>query len=115
MASQIITHQSLVIQLQKQIEYPSAGILSKIIFQDQACQYTLFCLAGNSEISEHTSPRNATINVLDGRGVLTLSGEDIVLETGVFVLMSANVPHAVKAEENLTFLLTLSEKVKDSE
>ncbi|HIK05092.1 MAG TPA: cupin domain-containing protein [Trichormus sp. M33_DOE_039] len=114
MTAQIITHQSLVIQLQKQIEYPSTGILSKVIFQDKACQYTLFCLAANSEISEHTSTRNATINVLDGKGTLTLSGEDIALETGVFVLMPANAPHALKAEENLTFLLTLSEKVADS-
>ncbi|MEA5568240.1 cupin domain-containing protein [Anabaena sp. UHCC 0399] len=114
MTSQIITHQSFVTQLQQQIEYPSAGILSKVIFQDKACQYTLFCLAANAEISEHTSTRNATINVLDGRGLLTLSGEKIALEAGVLVLMPANAPHALKAEANLAFLLTLSEKAADS-
>jgi len=48
--------------------------------------------------------------VLEGKGILTLEGQDILLEPGVFVFMPANAPHALKAEENLAFLLTLSEK-----
>jgi quercetin dioxygenase-like cupin family protein len=111
MTNQTIPKKSLITQLREQIEYPRAGVLSKVITQDQACQYTLFCLAATTEISEHTSTRNATVNVLAGRGILTLAGEDIILEPGVFVFMPANAPHALKAEENLAFLLTLSEKV----
>lgn len=94
---------------QKLIEYPSAGVLSKVILQDKCCQYTLFCLAAETEISEHTSTRNASIQVLEGQGTLTLEGEDIVLEPGIFVFMPANAPHALKADKNLAFLLTLSE------
>lgn len=111
MTSKITTNSSFVTQLREQIEYPEAGVISKVLLKDQACQYTLFCLAANTEISEHTSPRNATINVIEGRGLLTLSGQDYVLETGVFVFMPANACHALKSEENLTFLLTFSEKV----
>lgn len=113
MNNQTITNKSLVIQLQEQIEYPRKGIKSQVIFQDTACQYTLFCLATTTEISEHTSTRNATINVLEGRGILNLSGQDITLIPGVFVLIPANAPHALKSEENLAFLLTLSEKNTD--
>lgn len=105
---------SFVTQLREQIEYPSSGILSKVLFKDRACQYTLFCLAANTEISEHTSSRNATVNVIEGRGMLNLSGQDIALEPGVFVFMPANAPHALTAAENLTFLLTLSEKTPES-
>ncbi len=111
MTDQTTKNQSLITTLQEQIEYPRAGVLSKVIIQDQACQYTLFCLAATTEISEHTSTRNAAVNVLEGRGVLTLFGEEITLEPGVFVFMPANAPHALKAAENLAFLLTLSEKV----
>lgn len=113
MTNQTITNKSLIIQLQEQIEYPRAGVKSQVIFQDTACQYTLFCLAATTEISEHTSTRNATINVLEGRGILNLSGQDIPLVPGVFVFMPANAPHALKAEDNLAFLLTLSEKYTD--
>lgn len=69
-----------VTRLQEQIEYPHTGVLSKVLAKDTACQYTLFCLAANTEISEHTSTRNATVNVLEGSGLLTLSGEEIKLE-----------------------------------
>ena len=109
MNSTITNRQSVVLQLQEQIEYPRAGVLSKVLLKDKSCQYTLFCLAAATEISEHTSTRNATVNVIQGRGILTLEGKDITLEPGVFVFMPANAPHALKAEDNLAFLLTLSE------
>ncbi|MBD2432214.1 MULTISPECIES: cupin domain-containing protein [Fischerella] len=111
MTSTTTTNSSFVKQLREEIAFTHTGVVSKLLFQDNACQYTLFCLAANTEISEHTSTRNATINVLEGRGLLTLSGEEIALVPGVFVFMPANSPHALKAEENLAFLLTLSEKV----
>lgn len=59
-------------------------------------------------IAEHTNPRNATVNVIEGQGVLTLEGKEIVLESGVFVFLPATALHAVRAETNLAFLLTLS-------
>lgn len=103
MTSKITTNSSFITQLREQIEYPDAGVFSKVLLKDQACQYTLFCLAANTAISEHTSPRNATVNVIEGRGLLTLLGQDIALEPGIFVFMPANARHALKSEENLTF------------
>ncbi|MBD2244312.1 cupin domain-containing protein [Nostoc sp. FACHB-888] len=114
MTNSITNSPSFVTQLREQIEYPSAGVISKVLLKDNACQYTLFCLAVNTDISEHTSTRNATINVIEGKGLLTLPGENIALKPGIFVFMPANVLHALKAEENMTFLLTLSEKVAES-
>ncbi len=105
----LVSSESSTIQLHDVIDYPKAGVLSKVLFKDKCCQYTLFCLAGGTEISEHSSTRNATINVIEGRGILTLNGSDISLTPGIFVFMPANAPHALKAEENLAFLLTLSD------
>lgn len=109
MTSTNTTVTSLVTSLPAQIEYPKSGVLSKVLLKDKVCQYTLFCLSSNSEISEHTSTRNATVNVIEGKGILTLEGKDIELQPGVFVFMPAHAPHALKAEQNLAFLLTLSE------
>ncbi|BAY12495.1 cupin domain-containing protein [Calothrix sp. NIES-2098] len=114
MSSTITTDQSYIIQLREQIEYPHSGVLSKVLLKDKVCQYTLFCLAANTEISEHTSTRNATIHVIEGRGLLTLSGKNIVLEPGTLVFMPANAPHALQAEDNLAFLLILSEKAAET-
>ncbi|MBD1887067.1 cupin domain-containing protein [Microcoleus vaginatus] len=109
MTTTLLSLQSSAIQLRDTIEYPAAGVLSKILVKDNNCQYSLFCLAAGTEISEHSSARNATVNVIEGKGILTLEGKDIVLEPGVFVFMPDRALHALKAEENLAFILTLSE------
>ncbi|MCD8486934.1 cupin domain-containing protein [Geitlerinema calcuttense] len=101
--------ESLVAQLQDKIEYAETGVLSKVLLKVPGCQYTLFCLAAGTDITEHTSTRNAVVYVLEGQGTLTLEGKEIPLEPGVFIFMPANAPHALKAEANLAFLLTLSE------
>lgn len=111
MTSTINTNASSTIQLREKIEYPSAGVLSKVLIKDNACQYTLFCLAADTAIAEHTSTYNATINVIEGQGILNLEGQEIALQPGIFVFMPAHAPHALKATENLAFLLTLSEKI----
>lgn len=109
MTKTILEMKSSAIEFRDLIEYPEAGILSKVILKDNSCQYTLFCLAAGTEITEHTASRNATIHVLEGQGELTLEGQTIALEAGTFVVMPARAPHALNATENLAFLLILSE------
>ena len=109
MTTTLLPLQSSAIQLREAIEYPAAGVSSKVLIKDNNCQYNLLCLAAGSEVAEHFSPRNATVNVIEGKGILTLEGKDIVLEPGVFVFLPARALHALKAEENLAFVLTLSE------
>jgi nitric oxide dioxygenase len=100
---------SFTVTLEDLIEYPNQGILSKVLLKDNNSQYTLFCLAKGTEIEEHTSTHNAVVTVIEGQGSLTLEDREIALNPGVFVFMPANAPHALQAEENLAFVLTLSE------
>lgn len=106
------SNNSFTATFQDLIEYPTQGILSKVLLKDNNCQYTLFCLAKGTEIEEHTSTRNAVVTVIEGQGTLTLESQEIALNPGVFVFMPANAPHALQAKENLSFLLTLSEHPK---
>lgn len=109
MTSTLQANSCFYFPLKERIEYPADGVLSKVLFKDKNCQYTLFCLAADTSISEHTSTRNAVINVIEGRGTLTLEGQEIQLEPGLFIFMKAYAPHALKAEQDLAFILTLSE------
>lgn len=109
MASTTTASSSFFFPLRERIEYSAEGVLSKILLKDNNCQHTLLCMAAGTNISEHASTRNAVINVIEGRGILILEGEEIQLEPGIFVFMRANAPHALRAEQNLAFLLTLSE------
>ena len=103
------SNNSFTATLQDLIEYPTSGILSKVLLKDNNSQYSLFCLAAGTEIEERTSTRNAFITVVEGTGNLNLEGKDIALAPGVFVFMPANAPHAVQAQDNLGFVLALSE------
>lgn len=105
-----IPNNSFTSTLQDLIEYPTSGIFNKVLLKDNNSQYSLFCLTAETEIKEHSSTRNAFITVVEGRGNLNLEGKDIALTPGVFVFMPANAPHAVQAQENLAFVLALSEK-----
>jgi quercetin dioxygenase-like cupin family protein len=105
-----ISIENTAIHLKDSIEYPQSGIKSKILFEDENCRYTLMSLSFGKAIAEHTNPRNATVNVIEGKGILTIAGKEIILESGVFFFIPANAPHAIQASTELAFLLTLSEQ-----
>ncbi|MEM0979731.1 MAG: cupin domain-containing protein [Cyanobacteria bacterium P01_H01_bin.58] len=108
MSNPLIAPATPFTQLKDHINYPQSGVLSKLIWKSEVCQYSLFCLAAETEISEHTSTRDATVQVLEGKGSLTLNGDSISLEPGQFIFMAANAPHALTAASDLAFVLTLS-------
>lgn len=111
MSATIMSSNTTAIRWADVIEYPQTGVKSKILLEDKNCRYALMSLAAGMDIAEHTNPRNATVNVIEGQGVLTLEGKEIVLESGVFVFLPATALHAVRAVTNLAFLLTLSPAV----
>lgn len=90
------------------MEFPREGVFSKVIAKGEVSNHTLMCLAKNSEISEHTSTREAVITVLRGKGTFVLSGKTIDMEPGTFIFMPKNAPHSLSAQEDLAFLLSLS-------
>jgi quercetin dioxygenase-like cupin family protein len=108
MSTLLVSPTTPAINLHELVDYPAAGVLSKVIWKDERCQYSLFCLAANTDISEHTSTRHATVQVVEGTGTLTLNGEKIALAPGEFIFMEANAPHSLEAATNLAFVLTLS-------
>ena len=111
MTEMIMSSNTAAIHWADVIEYPQTGVKSKVLLEDANCRYMLMMLGVGMHIAEHTNPRNATVNVVEGQGVLTLEGKELVLEAGVFIFIPATAPHAITAETNLAFLLTLSERV----
>lgn len=90
------------------IEYPKKGILSKEIVKNDKLNVTLMCMAEGTEMTDHTSTRQGTVYVVEGKGVFTLLGEEIVMAPGVLIHMAADSVHSLQAEENTSFILTLA-------
>jgi len=110
----IMTQDNTAIHWKEVIEYAPTGIKSKILLEDGNCRYTLLSLSSGKAIAEHTNPRNATVNVIEGEGIFTLAGKEIDMEAGVFIFIPANTPHAIQSSTELTFLLTLSEQKENT-
>ncbi len=96
----------------KMIEYPKQGVLSKEILKEGKMDCTLFCMVSGTEISEHTSTKQGIVYVIEGQGIFNLEGKDIEMKKGVLIYMKENAVHSLKANENTSFLLILTEKTK---
>ncbi len=90
------------------IEYSKGGILSKELVKSDKLNVTLMCMAAGTDLSEHTSTRQGTVYIVEGRGVFNLKGEDIAMAPGVLIYMEADSVHSLEAEENTSFILTLN-------
>jgi len=89
------------------IEYAEDSIVSKTILDKPVGTITLFAFDAGQQLSEHTAPYDAVVQVIDGRGRLTIGGQAVTVETGQIVIMPGNVPHSVAAEERFKMLLTM--------
>ena|SRR3989338_512089 len=99
---------SVVKDLQGLMEFPREGVFSKVLVKGDASNHTLMCLAKGTDISEHTSTREAAVTVLKGKGIFVLNKRRIKMKPGVFIFMPKNAPHSLRADEDLAILLSLS-------
>ena len=89
------------------VQYSKGSIVSYAVAQKKAGSLTLFAFDAGQELSEHTAPFDALVQVLDGTVKLTIGGKAVNAKSGETVLMPAKVPHAVKATRRFKMLLTM--------
>ena len=89
------------------MDYVSDSVVSKTILDKPAGTITLFAFDKGQKLSEHTAPYDAVVQVVDGSAKLTIGGESISVSAGSIIIMPANVPHSVNAEEKFKMLLTM--------
>ncbi len=96
-----------VLKLGALIAYSDGGIVSRQVIKGDGGNITLFSFAKGQELSEHTAPFDALVQILEGRAEITIAGNPLALGPGDSVIMPAGVPHALKARENFKMLLTM--------
>ena len=94
-------------QLTLSIEYATDSIVSKTILDKPAGTITLFAFDKGQGLSEHTAPYDAVVQVLEGNAIIRIAGKESVVSAGQLIIMPANVPHSVNAEEKFKMLLTM--------
>jgi quercetin dioxygenase-like cupin family protein len=96
-----------ILSLPDETQFATNGIVSRTLLRTPTTRVVLFGFAEGQELSEHTSTSQALIQVLSGRCEFTLDGKPHALKAGDLLHMPPNLPHAVKATEKFSMLLTL--------
>jgi quercetin dioxygenase-like cupin family protein len=73
------------------------GIASRVLARSAGGNLTLFAFDAGEGLSEHATPYDALVMVLEGELTLTIGGNPVQATPGTVVRMPANVPHAVRA------------------
>jgi quercetin dioxygenase-like cupin family protein len=83
------------------------GVVSRTLRKGRSGTLTVFAFDAGQELSEHSAPFDAFVQVVEGRADLVIGGETVTTKSGEMVLMPANVPHAVLAPEPMKMLLVM--------
>ncbi len=89
------------------VAYQDGAVVSRVILKKGTGNVTLFAFDRGQELSEHTTPFDALVHVLDGSAEITVGGVPHHLEAGGMILMPGGVPHALKATERFKMALTM--------
>lgn len=89
------------------VSYQEGSVVSRILVRRDTGNVTLFAFAEGQELSEHTAPFDALVQVLEGEAEILIAGKSFELGAGEVILMPANRPHAVRAIARLKMLLIM--------
>jgi len=89
------------------VEAQPGAVVSRTLLKNDAGSVTCFAFDAGQELSEHTAPYDAFVQILSGEAELIIDGETVTAKAGELVLMPADVPHAVRAVAPFKMMLTM--------
>ena len=89
------------------IVYADKAVVSKHVLKKSSGNITLFAFDKGEGLSEHTTPFDALVLVVDGSAEIIISGKSTILGASESIIMPANIPHALKALDRFKMVLTM--------
>ena len=89
------------------VNYQEGSIVSREIVKKPTGNLTVFAFDEGQGMSEHTSPFDALVQVLEGEAEISIAGVTHAVHRGEMILMPANQPHALKAQKRFKMMLTM--------
>ena len=88
-------------------DYQPGSVVSREIISQKMGTVTVFAFAEGQGLSEHTTPFDALVYVIDGETDITISGKSHRLTRGQMIIMPADRPHALKAVKPFKMMLVM--------
>jgi quercetin dioxygenase-like cupin family protein len=96
-----------VLSLQSLVTPTPDGVASRVLAKAPNGNVTLFAFDAGQGLTEHTSPYDAMVQVLEGAFTVTIGGVAMRADAGTIVRLPANVPHALAAPTASRMLLIM--------
>jgi quercetin dioxygenase-like cupin family protein len=98
---------SRVANVSELVSYQEGAVVSREIMKRATGSVTLFAFDEGQGFSEHTTPFDALVQVLEGEAEITVSGQPHRVQGGELILMPAQQPHALKALKRFKMMLSM--------
>lgn len=98
---------SKVVILSDLVEYQEGSVVSRTIIDKDVGTVTIFAFDKGQGLSEHSTPYDAMVYILDGEAKITISGKPNRVKKGEILIMPANEPHALTAIEPYKMILVM--------
>ena len=93
--------------LASHINYAPGSVVSKTLLKKDTGNITLFSFDKGQGLTEHTSPFDAVVQIIDGTAEITIGGTPQIVQAGGPLLMPADISHALHATEKFKMLLIM--------
>ena len=96
-----------ILSLADLAQYQENAVVSSQVLRAENGNVTLFAFDEAQELSEHSTPFDALLQMLDGEAEIIITGKSFPMQAGETIILPADEPHAVKATKQFKMLLTM--------
>ena len=89
------------------IDYQTGAVVSRQLAKTPGGSVTVFAFDEGEGLSEHTTPHEALLQVVDGVALIEIAGDTYQVGEGQVIRLPEGVPHAVQAEQRFKMLLVM--------
>ena len=89
------------------IDYAEGGVVSKELIHNDAGSVTLFSFDAGQQLSEHTAPFDALLQVVEGEMELSVEGKVNVVKAGEAFVIPNGARHSVSAAKPCKMIITM--------
>lgn len=96
------------------VTYQADSVVSKVLCRNEGGVMTVFAFAEGQGLTEHSTPHDATVLMLEGEVRITIADRSHTLRAGECLHLPPSIPHALHGEKSFKLLLTILKKTGES-
>jgi len=96
-----------VYNLKESVNIAEGGVVSKQFIKNGGGNITFFAFDKGEGLSEHTTPFDAVVQIIEGKAEISIDGKASIVSEGELIIMPAKIPHALQAIEPFKMCLIM--------